>query len=244
MRVIGTMPVRANASWVSSPGTWVTIGAPGLNPSLVLTSAGSIGVPLRVHRHRGGLEVDAQAGVGARVRAREVVVGVREQALGAHRRDRVAAVGGVDGDPDRLRAVADRRVALHRLALRLDLALGLGLGLLSLVSMQLWTSRRPSSVSARRFDALRLRPELELLALGEPLLGVALADDQRDLDLGLARRLRRDLDPPAGDSSAPARPRRTKRGPWLLVLRRRGAGRHRGDQSPPTRAARRPRTPS
>ena len=33
MSVIGTAPVFANAAGVSSPGTFVTIGAPGLNPS-------------------------------------------------------------------------------------------------------------------------------------------------------------------------------------------------------------------
>ena len=45
MSVIATGSVCANASGVSMPGTRSTTGAPGLNPSLVLISVGSTGVP-------------------------------------------------------------------------------------------------------------------------------------------------------------------------------------------------------
>ena len=44
--MIGTIPLAAKAAGVSRPGTWVTIGAPGLNPSLVLIAVGSKIVPL------------------------------------------------------------------------------------------------------------------------------------------------------------------------------------------------------
>jgi hypothetical protein len=187
--------------------------------------------PLAVHRHRGGLEVHAQAGVGARVRAREVIVGVREQALGPHRGDRVAAVGGVDGDSHRLRAVADRRIALHRLALDLDLDLALALGL----GLQLGLDAaldQPAAIVGERQALRRLafRPELELLALGEPLLGATLTDHQRNLDLCLTRRLRRDLDPPVGDHPRLRGLAERDAHRRLLVLRRRRARGHRGDQ--------------
>src|SRR5687767_2466982 len=45
--VIGTAPVRRNASGVSSPGTFVTILLPGLKPSLQLYGAELTGLPKR-----------------------------------------------------------------------------------------------------------------------------------------------------------------------------------------------------
>src|SRR6187551_962295 len=47
MSVIGTAPVRRNASGVSSPGTLVTISFPGLKPSFQLYGAALIGLPSR-----------------------------------------------------------------------------------------------------------------------------------------------------------------------------------------------------
>src|SRR4051794_40779857 len=47
MSVIGTAPVRRNASGVSSPGTFVTIMLPGLNPSFQLYGAALTGLPNR-----------------------------------------------------------------------------------------------------------------------------------------------------------------------------------------------------
>jgi hypothetical protein len=46
--VIGTAPVRRNASGVSSPGTLVTIMLPGLKPSLWLYGAALTGLPSRL----------------------------------------------------------------------------------------------------------------------------------------------------------------------------------------------------
>src|SRR5215210_7078541 len=48
MSVIGTAPVRANASGVSSPGTFVTIMFPGLKPSFQLYGAALTGFPSRL----------------------------------------------------------------------------------------------------------------------------------------------------------------------------------------------------
>ena len=45
MSVIGTAPVLAKAWGVSSPGTLVSIGEPGLNPSARLYGVGSMGLP-------------------------------------------------------------------------------------------------------------------------------------------------------------------------------------------------------
>jgi hypothetical protein len=45
--VIGTALVASNAFWVSRPGTFVTISAPGLKPSLRLYGSGAIGLPAR-----------------------------------------------------------------------------------------------------------------------------------------------------------------------------------------------------
>ena len=47
IRVTGTAPVASRACWVSSPGTFVTISAPGLKPSLRLYGPGVIGLPAR-----------------------------------------------------------------------------------------------------------------------------------------------------------------------------------------------------
>ena len=68
MSVIGTGSVCANASGVSMPGTRTTIGAPGLNPSLVLSSVGSTGVP------------PALVGIDASFRSSRNPVGVDESA--------------------------------------------------------------------------------------------------------------------------------------------------------------------
>lgn len=48
MSVSGTSPVRSNAVWLSRPGTFSTIGSPGLKPSLRFHSVGSIGVLLEL----------------------------------------------------------------------------------------------------------------------------------------------------------------------------------------------------
>ena len=45
MSSIGTIPVRPKAAFVSRPGTFVTIGSPGLKPSLRFHDDGSIGLP-------------------------------------------------------------------------------------------------------------------------------------------------------------------------------------------------------
>ncbi len=71
------------------------------------------GCPAGVRRHRCGLQVEPQAGRGRVVGTRVEVVRVREQALPAGRRDRIAAIGGRHVDADRVLAVAPRRVALH-----------------------------------------------------------------------------------------------------------------------------------
>jgi hypothetical protein len=47
MRVTGTAPVASNAAWLSSPGTFVTISAPGLKPSLRLYGSGAMRLPAR-----------------------------------------------------------------------------------------------------------------------------------------------------------------------------------------------------
>ncbi len=199
MWVIGTTPVRANASCVSSPGTWVTIGAAGEKPSLVLIALGSKTSP------------DALVGIDAGRRSSRRPVSVLESArvkwsLGYGNRHSVPS--GVIGSQRSAVSMAtptgllpSQRRGSRFIVLALDLTLPrLVLAFaLSLVSMQLLTSRRPFSVSASRLDALVARAKLELLALCEPLVGVALADEERDLDLGLARRLRRDLHPPVGD---------------------------------------------
>ena len=45
MSSTGTIRVRPKAAFVSRPGTFVTIGSPGLNPSLRFHDDGSIGLP-------------------------------------------------------------------------------------------------------------------------------------------------------------------------------------------------------
>ena len=115
MSVIGTGPVCAKAAGVSMPGTRSTIGAPGLKPSLVLmlgrvdVDAGCVG------RRRGRVQVEAPA--GRRSTGRASCSSRSGTGTGTPRRAGVigvAAVGGVEVDADRVRAVAAGRVALHR----------------------------------------------------------------------------------------------------------------------------------
>jgi hypothetical protein len=162
MRVIGTMPVRAKASGVSRPGTWVTIGAPGLNPSEVLTSAGFIGVPSlltgieAVWRFRrrpvSVLESDRvkwSFGYGNRHSVPSGVIGSQRSA--------VSTATPTGFEPSQI--VGSRFIVL-RFALTLPLPFASGF---SLVSMQLWTRRRPVSFSASRLEALCLGRTLSCL---------------------------------------------------------------------------------
>jgi len=82
MSVMGAAPVRTR----SSPGTWVTISAPGLKPSLWFHSLTSMGVPCAL---RG-------MAVGARCTRRPVSVdgsGTVKKSLGNGRRQAVGSIG-------------------------------------------------------------------------------------------------------------------------------------------------------
>src|SRR3954464_14437090 len=148
------MPLAANAAGVSRPGTWVTIGAPGLKPSLVLIAVGSNVVPL--------LLTGIDAGWRLRRRPVSVVDSVRVKwsfgygnrqsvptGVIASQRSAVSMATPIGLDPSQI--VGSRFMSLRFSVTFRPLAFALGW---SFVSMQLWTRRRPVSFSASRLELL------------------------------------------------------------------------------------------
>ncbi len=236
MSVIGTGSVCANASGVSMPGHPDDDRSAGAEP-VAGVELGRVDVDVvGVGRHRRLLQVEPQPGRSGRVRAGVEVVRIGEQALLARSRDRIAAIGGVDLDADRVAAVALRGIALPPGPVGNGDLLRLAGGAAGLPLLRL-VGDGGVDVGAETAAEQRLRfvadgeaggqglalLQLQLLRLGDPGLVAALLE--RDAQLRLQRPLRLDLDlelAAVGQRRLRRRQQRDLRLPGLAVLGSRG----------------------
>src|SRR3954468_14747488 len=125
MSVIGTEPVLAKASGVSSPGTLVTISEPGLKPSARFQSVGSMGLPATLRGMSSRLKSTRRpvGGLGSALVKLSFGNGSR-QAEGSRSSQAACAAAGAASEMSRtMRTRAFRRIQLRNAAVHENLRL-------------------------------------------------------------------------------------------------------------------------